>query len=396
MKIAHIVRRYSRGEWGGTESVVANLVQEQRHRGDEVRIFCTSALQPASGTNEAETFSYFYPYFPMPTSARIALDKKGGNPYAPALFRAVKAFRPDVIHVHACGRLACAAIDLAEKLNVPSVITLHGGAVAVPTGEIKNMLLPLRHKFPYGGILDRLLGLHFDPLSRISTIVTCSHEEASLLAKKYPNQRVCYLPNGVTPETFPHAPIEQVKNILCLSRIDYQKNQIALVDLLAARPDLEVRLVGPVTSAWYRDKIRARAEELGVAARLHLDPALAPNSPLFHEAFAEADAFVLPSLHEPFGIVALEAMQHGVPLMASTAGGLVDFVREGENGLLFDPNDPTALVAAFDRLTPKTAATCVAGGYKTASEYAWPAIVERLARIYGEAQGGTSDLPERK
>lgn len=386
MKIAHVVRRFSRGEWGGTESVVANLVEGQRARGDEVRVFTTSALQPASGTREAETFPYFYPYFPLSTSNRIALDKKGGNPYAPALFRAVKAFRPDVIHVHACGRLACASIRLAERLGVPSVVTLHGGALAVPEGEMKNMLAPIRHTFPYGGILDRLFGLHFDPLSRVSAIVTCSREEASLLKTKYLASRVFHLPNGVRPETFAHEPIAKVKKVLCLSRVDYQKNQIALVELLAARPDLEVRLVGPVTSAWYRDKIRARAEELGVSSRLRIDPALAPNSPLFHEAFAEADAFVLPSLHEPFGIVALEAMQHGVPLVASTRGGLVDFVRDGENGLLFDPAAPSALAAAFDRLTPETAAKCAAGGYETVKDYSWSAIVERLAKIYGEAK----------
>ena len=386
MRIAHVVRRYSRGEWGGTESVVANLVNGQRRRGDDVRIFCTSALQPASGSDEAETFPYFYPYFPMPTSTRVALDKKGGNPYAPALFKAVRKFAPDVIHVHACGRLACCAIRLAEKLRVPSVITLHGGAVAVPAEEMANMLKPLKGKFPYGGVIDRLCGLHFDPLARVSAIVTCSHEEAELLQKKYPGQRVRYLPNGVTPETFPHAPVEKIKKVLCLSRIDYQKNQLALVDLLAARPDLEVRLVGPVTSAWYRDKIRTRAHELGVESRLRIDPALPPNSPPFHAAFAEADAFVLPSLHEPFGIVALEAMQHGVPLVTSTAGGLVDFVRDGENGLLFDPKAPDGLVRAFARLTPELAATLAAGGRETVEDYGWPALVERLAAIYEESR----------
>ena len=392
MRIAHIVRRYSRAEWGGTESVMAHLVEGQRRRGDEPRIFCTSALQPSSGTTEAEAFPYFYPYFPMPTSARVALDKKGGNPYAPALFRAVHKFAPDVVHIHAGGRLACCGIRLAKKLGVPSVMTLHGGAVAVPAEEMANMLKPLKGKFPYGGVLDRLLGLHFDPLSRVSAIVTCSRQELSLLPQKYPGRLVRYLPNGVAPQTYAHRPVTKVRNVLCLSRIDYQKNQIALVDLLAARPELSVRLVGPVTSSWYRDKIRARAMELGVEDRLHIDAALAPESPEFHEAYAEADAFVLPSVHEPFGIVALEAMQHGVPLIASTAGGLVDFVRDGKNGLLFDPKNPSELVAAFDRLTPEVAATCVAGGYETAAEYAWPAIVEHLARIYGEAKSGIGKM----
>ncbi len=387
MKIAHVVRRYSRAEWGGTESVVSSLVACQRARGDEARIFCTSALQPAGGTGEAETFPYSYPYFPMTPSARLALDKKGGNPYAPALFRAVRDYRPDVIHVHAGGRLACCAIRLAERLGAPSVITLHGGAAAVPAEEMANMLRPLRGRIPYGVVVDRLCGLHFDPLSRVSAIVTCSREEAALLGARHPGRLVRHLPNGVAPTTFPHAPVGKVRNVLCLSRIDYQKNQLALVDLLSARPDLKVRLVGPVTSEWYCGRIRQGAHRLCVEPRLRIDPALAPDSPEFHAAFAEADAFVLPSVHEPFGIVALEAMQHGVPLVASRVGGIVDFVRDGENGLLFDPSDVDGLVSAFERLTPEMAATCAAGGYETVKDYTWPALVEKLARIYEEARG---------
>ena len=387
MKIAYVVRRYSRAEWGGIESVVMNAVACQRARGDDVKIFCTNALQPPEGSSEAETFPYFYPYFPLTAANRAALDKKGGNPFAPGLLKAVRAYGPDVIHVYAGGRLACQSIRLAQELGVPSVMSLQGGAVAVPQKEMANMLSPLRHKFPYGGVLDRLLGIHFDPLSRASAVVTCSREERDLIQRRFPSQLVRYLPNGVVPKTYAHRPFEQARKVLCLSRLDYQKNQMALVELLARRPELTVRLVGPVTVTWYRDSLRTRAQELGVAGRLAIDPALKPDSPEFHAAFADADVFVLPSAHEPFGIVALEAMQHGIPLISSAVGGLVDFVRDGENGLLFDPNEPATLDAAFDRLTPELAAKVAAGGLKTVAEYGWPTLVEKLAQIYEEARG---------
>ena len=387
MKIAYVVRRYSRAEWGGIESVVMNAVACQRARGDDVKIFCTNALQPPEGSTEAETFPYFYPYFPLTAANRAALDKKGGNPFAPGLLKAVRAYGPDVIHVYAGGRLACQSIRLAQELGVPSVMSLQGGAVAVPQKEMANMLSPLRHTFPYGGVLDRLLGIHFDPLARISAIVTCSREERDLIQRRFPSQLVRYLPNGVVPKIYAHRPFEQARKVLCLSRLDYQKNQMALVELLARRPELTVRLVGPVTVTWYRDSLLARAQELGVAGRLTIDPALKPDSPEFHAAFADADVFVLPSAHEPFGIVALEAMQHGIPLVSSAVGGLVDFVHDGENGLLFDPNEPATLDAAFDRLTPALAEKVSAGGLKTVAEYGWPTLVEKLAQIYEEARG---------
>ena len=176
LRIAHVVRRYSAAEWGGTETVVRHTVAEQRALGHDPRIFCTAALQPpdARPTDDIQFFPYFYPYFPMPTADRLKLDKKGGSPYSPALFKAVKDFRPDVIHIHAGGRLACAAVKLARRLDVPSVMSLHGGAADVPASEMAEMLRPLKGKFPYGSVVDRLLGMRFDPIARVDAVVCIS------------------------------------------------------------------------------------------------------------------------------------------------------------------------------------------------------------------------------
>ena len=386
LKIAHVVRRYSPAEWGGTETVVMHTVEEQRALGHVPRVFCTAALQPpdARSTEDVAFFPYFYPYFPMPAADRLKLDKKGGSPYAPKLFKAVAAFRPDVIHIHAGGRLACAAVKLAKRLGVPSVISLHGGAAAVPASELEEMLKPLKGKFPYGAILDRLFGLRFDPLAKVDVIICISHEEERRLKEKYPGRNVQYLPNGVDGGDV-RAAARPGSNILCVSRIDYQKNQLALVELLAARPGCRLTLVGPITARWYADKIAARAKELGVDDRLTLVPGLPPGSAELEAAFASADVFVLPSVHEPFGIVALEAMARGIPLIASNVGGLPDFVKDGENGLLFDPSDPANLVRAFDRLValpPERIEAMVSAARATADQFTWRSVIDRLMRLY--------------
>ena len=404
LKIAHVVRRYSSAEWGGTETVVCHTVAEQRKLGHEPRIFCTAALQPPGAPPDGVScFPYFYPYFPMPAADRLKLDKKGGSPYSPALFRAVRDFRPDVIHIHAGGRLACAAVKLARRLGVPCVMSLHGGAAAVPASELAEMLKPLKGKFPYGGILDRMFGMRFDPLARVNAIICISHEEERLLKEKYPGRIVRYLPNGVELELkrqecrFPDGEValsplqRRFSNILCVSRIDYQKNQLALVDLLAARPACRLTLVGPLTAQWYADKIKARVQELGVGDRITLIPGLPPGSAELEAAFAAADVFVLPSVHEPFGIVALEAMARGIPLIASNVGGLPDFVQEGKNGLLFDPSTSNGLVDAFDRLValpPARVAQMLKDARTTVESYAWPNVITRLMDIYDEARDG--------
>ncbi|MBQ6009338.1 MAG: glycosyltransferase family 4 protein [Kiritimatiellae bacterium] len=410
LKIAHVVRRYSSAEWGGTETVVCHTVAEQRKLGHEPRIFCTAALQPSGAPPDGVScFPYFYPYFPMPAADRLKLDKKGGSPYSPSLFRAVRDFRPDVIHIHAGGRLACAAVKLARRLGVPCVMSLHGGAAAVPASELAEMLKPLKGKFPYGGILDRMFGMRFDPLARVNAIICISHEEERLLKEKYPSRIVRYLPNGVDvemkrqecrfPEEGPRLgeaallPLRERPsiNVLCVSRIDYQKNQLALVDLLAARPACRLTLVGPLTAQWYADKIKARVQELGVGDRITLIPGLPPGSAELEAAFAAADVFVLPSVHEPFGIVALEAMARGIPLIASNVGGLPDFVQDGKNGILFDPSAPNGLVDAFDRLValpPARVGQMLKDARATVEGYAWPNVIARLMDIYDEVRVG--------
>ncbi len=400
LRIAHVVRRYSRAEWGGTETVVFHTVAGQRKLGHEPRIFCTSALQPPGSPPEGVScFPYFYPYFPMPAEDRLKLDKKGGSPYAPALFRAVEDFRPDVIHIHAGGRLACAAVNLARRIGVPCVMSLHGGAAAVPAGELEEMLRPLRRKFPYGALLDRISGMRFDPLERVDAIVCISREEERLLKEKYPGRVVRYLPNGVDiPPPRVSRPWRgacsdgDLLNVLCVSRIDYQKNQLALVEMLAARPSCRVTLVGPVTAQWYARKIADRVRELGVEDRFTLVPGLPPGSAELEAAFAAADVFVLPSVHEPFGIVALEAMARGIPLIASNVGGLPDFVQDGQNGVLFDPAAPGSLVDAFERLLampPPRIADMLVGARATAEGFAWSSVVDRLMEIYGSVLSAT-------
>ena len=392
MRIAHIVRRYSLAEWGGTETVVAHTVEEQLSRGHEPRVFATNALQAADPSvslpPNAEVFGYTYPYWPMPAKDRLALDKKGGSPYAPRLFRAVRAFKPDLVHIHAGGRIAVAAVRLAEELGIPSVMSLHGGAAVVPQSEIDEMLRPLRRKFPYGGIVDRLLGWRFDPLARVGAIVCISRTEEVRLKGLYPGCRVRYVPNGVAVAPRVARRVgSKTRNILCVSRIDYQKNQVALVEALAKLPaNCRLTLIGPITAAWYAEKIKTRAAELGVTDRFTLISGLPPGSVELESQFAGADVFVLPSVHEPFGIVALEAMQRGLPLVSSNVGGLPDFVSNGENGLLFDPSDVSALASAIARVLdePGLAERLIGGGLETSARFTWPCVIDDLDRVYGE------------
>lgn len=177
------------------------------------------------------------------------------------------------------------------------------------------------------------------------------------------------------------------RRILCVARIDRQKNQMLLVEALARNPALTVRLVGPVTQPDYRAELEARAAELGVAGRLSFAGGLRPGSTELVAEYHAADVFVLPSRHEPFGIVVLEAWAAGLPVVASDVGGLGRLCAAHPGAaLVFPPGDDAALDAALARLASDQAlrASLSEAGFKAAADYDWHLLSDRLVRFYGE------------
>ena len=393
MKIAHIVRRFTFSEWGGTESVVWHIARQQKAQGLTPEILCTAALDKI-GTEVVEgitirRFPYFYPYFPMPARDRLALDKKGGNPFAPELMKALKQGSYDLFHIHAGGRVANCAIRLAKTMAVPTVMSLHGGSCAIPEQEMALMLQPLKHKFSYGGIIDRLFRMRTAPESQADLLLALSREEVGKLQSRYPGKKVELFPNGILHRVLPDAADfrsrynipEDKKLLLCISRIDYQKNQKILLELLKKHADTHLLLIGPVTASWYLEELLAEAENAALKERVTVIPGLPPDSVELLQALKTAWCFILPSRHEPFGIAALEALDAELPLIASAVGGLKDFLADGKNALLFEDNDVESLLQAYAKL-PLRRETLISGGRATASEYSWQTIAAKLTDIY--------------
>ena len=393
MKIAHIVRRFTFSEWGGTESVVWHIARQQKAQNLEPEIICTAALDKV-GTEVVDgitirRFPYFYPYFPMPEKDRIALDKKGGNPFAPELLNSLKQGNFDIFHLHAGGRIANYTIRLAKKLAIPTLMSLHGGACAIPDQEMALMLKPLKHKFSYDCIIDRLCRARKAPESQADVLLALSNEEVKKLQSRYPGKQIELFPNGILHRELPEADgfrrqyniPEDKKVLLCISRIDYQKNQKILLELLKQHSDTHLLLIGPVTAQWYFEEIIKTAEMLDLNSRLTVIPGFAPDDARLLQALKTAYCFILPSRHEPFGIAALEALDAHVPLIASAVGGLRDFLCDGENALLFEDNDVDSLKSAYSRLEVLKD-KLVECGNETAKKYNWQNIAARLTEIY--------------
>ena len=407
MRVAHVLRRLSFGDWGGTEQVVWNLARAQKAAGHEVRLFATTALCGKSCETvdgiEIVRFKPIYPWWPMPKSLVDELDRKGGNPFVPGLGRALRAWRPDVIHCHAMARIAELCLRTAGRIGAKSAISLHGGGANVPDAEAKSLKAPTRGRFPWGKAVDIAFGWTRRVPEDFDGIVCVGEDEAERYRAKHPH--VMYLPNGVDTRLFDmvrHDACDTIHddkqslapnvsrsamNILCVARIDRQKNQMMLVEALARHPEVTVRLAGPVTQPDYHAALEARAAELDVADRLSFTGALGPGSPELIAEYANADAFVLPSRHEPFGIVVLEAWAAGLPVVASDVGGLGKLcAAHPEAALTFPPGDSAGLDRALEEISRRVAsgeaAKMSAAGRKAAAEYDWSNLSQRLVDFY--------------
>lgn len=408
-KVAHVVRRFAFEEWGGTETVVWNSAIHLREYAVSSEILATRACSSAG--NEVRNgvpirrFDYVYPYWPLSPERVRALDKKGGNPLSPELFRALGECDCDLVHIHTAGRLAQQAILTAHRRRIPAVISFHGGCADVPEAELREMLRPIRHTFGYGGVLDRLAGRRFDIAERADALICVGANEERLLKERYFGKNIVYLPNGIDPKRFSRRvdwdfrerygiPRERLL-CCCIARIDYQKNQLALIravsSLRSRGVDAGVVLIGPVSAEWYDREIRRAVSELGLEKYVLQLPGVTADDDLLPAALHGADCFVLPSLHEPFGIAVLEAWSAGVPVVASRIGGLRYLVREGENGRFCDPGDPETIADAVAecRRDPEGTRRMAERGRREAEEtYAWPVVAKKLAEFYREVADG--------
>ena len=182
--------------------------------------------------------------------------------------------------------------------------------------------------------------------------------------------------------------MESTFNALCVARIDRQKNQLMLVEALSRHPGMRLRLAGPVTQDDYMEEILARARNLGVDSRLSYAGALKPASDELVAEYRSADVFILPSRHEPFGIVVLEAWAAGLPVIASSVGGLERLCAAHPGAaIMFDSGDGSSLDGAIARYLEGGASLrqkmseCA---LEAAKEYDWGRLSEKLVDFYAQ------------
>lgn len=405
--IVHVPRRFVEHEWGGTEAVISSLTKEQVNDGWSPRIHTSLAL--SNQKNDAyqgvpvKRYSYSYPFLGLNIDEIHALDKKGGNLLSLSLFAGLMR-EPDVrvFHAHTLKRLGGEVMTAARLRKKPFVVTLHGGVFDVPQLELAEMTKPQEGKFEWGkafGALFRSRAVLHDA----DAIICIGKGEFEGCKKAVAHDRVHLIGNGVHPEKFANGDAiafrkkngipEQAFLISCICRFDPQKNHPCLVRAFEKfakdHPDAWLFMAGPETLPQYVDKLDEQIAKTNVAAKIIRTGPLDPDSNEIVDAYHACDVFTLPSRHEPFGIVVLEAWASGKPVITSQVGGLKDLVINGETGLSFPDNDHDALAHSLSKLATDNELRhrlAEYGSHLMKEKYTWPKIHEQIMGVYDQAE----------
>jgi glycosyltransferase involved in cell wall biosynthesis len=402
MRTIQIPRRFVRSEWGGTETVVWETTRRLIALGHPTTVICPKALTSKDreivGGVPVRRVSYFYPYVGLTSETRQQLDLKGGNMFSFELMHVLRKSGADILHLHTGKRIGGIARHVARERGIPYVISLHGGVYDVPSEEAAAWTRPTRGTLEWGKLLGWWVGSR-RVLNDAAAVLCVSREECVRAQQALPRQRVYHIPNGVNVDRFragdgtrfrrKHGIPVSSPVILTVGRIDTQKNQLLGIQALSEVDDgdqsTQLVIVGPVTDAAYLSRLRAEIRSRGLSDRVTVICGLDPDSQELVDAYHAADVFFLPSVHEPFGIVILEAWAAGKPVVASRVGGIPDFVGHGTNGLLFDPHrSGDAIEALRGLLSNKGLGERLAaeGQWAAENEFSWDRITQRLATLY--------------
>ena len=357
---------------GGVEEHVRHLALTLAARGWRVAVWAVDR-----GDEPAHLPGVTVRYLPAPLPsasprgvARFALAAPG----AWAEWRAAaRTDRPDVVHVHCHGPNGPWATAVARSLGVPLVAGAHGETFMDP-------------------VIDRSVALRRGlawSLRRAAAVTACSRYAADDLDRFGGPAcgSVDVVGNGVDLDEAAGAlpGWAPPRYVLGLGRLVPVKGFDLLVRAFAqacraGALDDDVRLVvagdGPE-----RGPLGALAQELGVGDRVLLPGALTRGEVV--AVTAAAEALVVPSRVEAFGIVVLEGLRAGVPVVVSSRGGAGEIVTDGVDGLLVDPFAPDALATALVRLADPTLRVRLgAAGRRTVAAWTWDAVADRVEAVY--------------
>jgi len=359
------------------DGIVTRLTKTLPHlveAGDEVLIFCPEGAPDShAGAQVVGVPAMPLPLYP---ELKLALPR-------PAVSEALERFRPDLVHVVNPAVLGLGGIWLAKTRNFPLVASYHTHLPKYLEHYGMGMLEPL--------LWELLKAAHNQAELNLCTSTAMVDE---LAAKGI--EHTALWQRGVDTELFRpelakpamrarlHGGHSDTGNLLLyIGRLSAEKQIERIRPVLEALPQARLALVGDGPH-------RQQLERLFEGTATTFVGYLAGDE--LASAYASGDAFVFPSSTETLGLVLLEAMAAGCPVVGANRGGIPDIVSDGTNGCLYDPDQPASLVTAVQRLLGDgaTRAQLRQAARLEAERWGWAGATAQLRGYYQQVLKGRS------
>ncbi|UIE38765.1 glycosyltransferase family 4 protein [Leptodesmis sichuanensis] len=349
----------------GIVTRLKHTVDHLQRLGDQVLV-----VSPDGGLTEYQGAKIFgVSGFPLPLypELKLALPR-------PAIGEALRLFQPDLIHVVNPAVLGLAGLYYAKTMDVPLIASYH-----------THLPEYLQH---YGlGMLEGLLWELLKAGHNQAQLNLCTSTAMMQALTEHGIERVDLWQRGVDTELFqPHLASREMRSrlsqghsdsplLLYVGRLSAEKEIDRIKPVMEAIPGARLALVGdgPHRQALEKHFEGTPTHFVGYLQGLELGA-----------AFASADAFIFPSRTETLGLVLLEAMAAGCPVVAARSGGIPDIVEDGVNGFLFDPNDENGAIVATQRLfaNPQERENLRHNARREAERWGWSSATRQLQNYY--------------
>ena len=367
---------------GGTEIAVYHLAQEMQRRGHQVEVF-TTALDSRSVVELDKVNIHRYA-----TQFRVASAN-----FSWGLLRGPQEVKVDLAHAHYNMPYAdYSALLYKQKRGVPLVVTYHADAPETGGSFLRNQLQSFYNRHLLLRVLEE---------ADIIITTSKSYIEDSRHLKKY-REKIRVIANGINLEEFQSTlsrgecrdrlglPHHKVIILFFGNLVPYKGPEVLLKAFSEVRKDHPEVLLFYAGRGSLKDGLQSLARELELEDEVVFAGYVDDQDKAI--CYRAADIFCLPSVNraEAFGIVNLEAMASGLPIVASRLGGIPDLVREGENGILFEPGevDELAQVLGYMIDNPEERWKMGRAGKKMAEDYSWAKIAQKTEEVYQELLEG--------
>ncbi|MDY7003886.1 MAG: glycosyltransferase family 1 protein [Cyanobacteriota bacterium] len=349
----------------GIVTRLCHTVEHLQRSGDQVLIF-----SPEGGLKEYQGATICgIEGFPLPLYPELKLAIP-----TPTIGKQLELFQPDIVHVANPAVLGLGGLYYAKKLNIPLVASYH------------THLPQYLHHYGLGmleGLLWELLKSGHNQADLNLCTSTAMVEELS----NHGIERVDLWQRGVDTELFqPHHASQEMRDrlsqgnpdstiLLYVGRLGAEKEIERIKPILEAIPNACLALVGDGPN-------RESLEQHFADTPTHFVGYLRGQN--LASAYASADAFIFPSRTETLGLVLLEAMAAGTPVVAANSGGIPDIVTNGINGYLFDPADEKGSIKATQNLLAHSEEreTLRQNARAEAECWGWSAATQQLRNYY--------------